>query len=334
MLRFGALTIALVASVACAFPQLYLPIVNTTTPTTEITISAPFAHTEISVPPFGGTRTSEEPPLTEHVESSIEVTSGFAATPYTAHIEASVTSDFPTETIVPPIAHTEITVTPPSLPTTSIDIVGVVSEPNRVYTEHIEFSITPEAQNTPGASTNVPEFAHTEIAVSQVQPSALSEINSPTTVGIGDITGSLIAGASISPPQSQPTVGIASPGQSSPLPVQGPPAVTLGTQAITLTPGFSTVVGTGSLTTIIALTTNSAGQSIVVIGTSSSTLSSTGTTLGNSIVNSLGASSTLSATSSSPGQSQGSAVVSWRWKEGLEVWLGFAIGVLGVAAVL
>lgn len=195
-------------------------------------------------PHFSDTSTSEEATSTEHVESSVEISSGgFEATPHTAHIEDPVTSAFPTTwPVVPPIERTAITVTPPYQPPSPTEIVGVVSESDIVFTEHIEYSVTPEPQNTPGASTKIPEFAHTEITVSQVQPTALGENSSPTTLGIGDIIGSL-AGASFSVPQSQPTVGIVSPGESSAPPVQGPPAVSVGSQAITLTVGFSTIIG-------------------------------------------------------------------------------------------
>lgn len=336
MLRFEALTTTLVASVTCAFPQPYAPIVNATTATTEIVTSFLYAYIEISVPPFSDTSTSEEATSTEHVESSVEISSGgFEATPHTAHVEDSVTSAFPTTSpVVSPTERTAITVTPPYQPSSPTEIVGVVSESNIVFTEHIEYSVTPEPQNTPRASTKIPEFAHPEITVSQVQPTALGENCSPTTLGIGNVISSLVAGASFSVLQSQPTVGILSPGESSAPPVQGPPAVTVGSQAITLTVGFSTIIGTGSATTLVALTTNSVGQSIVVIGTSSSTLLSAGTSPGSSIISGLGANSTPSATASSSGKTQGSAAMSWRWKWGMEVWLGFVGGILGIAAVL
>lgn len=348
MFLFEALIIALVASVVCAFPQAYPSTANSAISTT-IPISTPFPRTEISVPLFSDTSASEEATLTEHlksgvtelntdeprstehvessvagltskgvlptehIESSVEVTSGgFETTPYTAHIEESVTSVFPTTSLAVPIERTAITVTPPYHP----------------------FSVTPGPQNTPEASTLIAPFAHTEIAVSEIQPTALSENSSPTTVGIGDIIGSVVAGGSSFAPQSQLTAGTISPGQSFPPSAQGLPTVTVGTQAITLTPGFTTIIGTGSATTLVALTTDLVGQSIVVIGTSSSTLSSTGTTLDSSTVSSIGANSTQSATASGSGKSQGSAAMSWRRKWGMEVWLGFLGGILGVAAAL
>ena len=144
-------------------------------------------------------------------------------------------------------------------------------------------------------------------------PQYLAKIARPQHWGIDDIIGSPVAGASFSVPQSQPTVGIVSPGESSTPPVQGPLAVTVGSQAITLTVGFSTIIGTGSTTTLVALT-NSAGQSIVVIGTSSSMLLSAGTPPGSSIIGGLGASSTPSATASGSGKTQSSAAMSWRRK--------------------
>ncbi|OCL10877.1 hypothetical protein AOQ84DRAFT_374510 [Glonium stellatum] len=370
MFLFEALIIALVASVVCAFPQAYPSTANSAISTT-IPISTPFPRTEISVPLFSDTSASEEATLTEHlksgvtelntdeprstehvessvagltskgvlptehIESSVEVTSGgFETTPYTAHIEESVTSVFPTTSLAVPIERTAITVTPPYHPVSPTGIVGVVSGSNVALTEHIEFSVTPGPQNTPEASTLIAPFAHTEIAVSEIQPTALSENSSPTTVGIGDIIGSVVAGGSSFAPQSQLTAGTISPGQSFPPSAQGLPTVTVGTQAITLTPGFTTIIGTGSATTLVALTTDLVGQSIVVIGTSSSTLSSTGTTLDSSTVSSIGANSTQSATASGSGKSQGSAAMSWRRKWGMEVWLGFLGGILGVAAAL
>lgn len=158
-----------------------------------------------------------------------------------------------------------------------------------------------------------PRFPNSHILKSpflKFSPQYLAKIDCPQHWGIDDIIGSPVTGASFSVPQSQPTVGIVSPGESSTPLVQGPPAVIVGSQA-TLTVGFSAIIGTGSTTTLVALT-NSAGQSIVVIGTSSSTLLSAGTSPGSSIIGGLGASSTPNATASGSGKTQGSAAMSWR----------------------
>ena len=90
MLRFEALTITLshlslarfpnrVSSMMCMRKRLRAnrettdaPIVNATTAIAEMVTSFPYAHTEINIPPFSDTNTSEEATSTEYVRAVLK----------------------------------------------------------------------------------------------------------------------------------------------------------------------------------------------------------------------------------------------------------------------
>ncbi|OCK83460.1 hypothetical protein K432DRAFT_379472 [Lepidopterella palustris CBS 459.81] len=368
MLHLEAFTFACLAALICALPQIgdgnttFLPTAHLESSVTGLEpsqiSSTPgivfTAHIESSATGL----TTEEPTLTEHLESSI---TGSGEPESTEHVESSITpigtpkytaAPFiqktapPISTAVLPIAHTEISASasnpgqhtalgeqsPSTNPSGIIDIIG----------------------SALGGGTGPPATAAPQSQIQAVPTVTIGTQVLPLTSGISTVLGTgssttlvvlttnsagqsmvVIGGSSsILPPPATPTAPPAPP---------APPAITVGTQAITLTEGLSTVLGTGSATTLVAITTNLAGQSIVIVGTSTSTLLSTGTSSTSlnmyaSNTNSLKP-ATLSKTASSASASHSSGAVSvngmWKWDVdvGIQVFLGIGIGIIAMIGV-
>lgn len=168
-----------------------------------------------------------------------------------------------------------------TLPTTfNIPKVGVTETPET------GFEIVTREQNTPPViiprppapdivTTQIPTVIgiQTQYSVGRPpptsQPSATSGILDEIISRIGDPAPT--ARASNGP--NGGNQDITEPSMPATVPVND--RITLGPATLNLTPGLSTTIGTGTAATIVAMTTNDAGQTIIVVSSSGTAISAT-----------------------------------------------------------
>ncbi|KAF2476330.1 uncharacterized protein BDR25DRAFT_65262 [Lindgomyces ingoldianus] len=379
MLPVEIITLIILATTTAAFPQPQKP--NPVNITTPVITSIPqetlpgFIHGESTVTGF-----EEDPTITEeapgvgdpnkvHGESSVD---GFETTediqPTGGRVRGTPESTpavtptdfqsgiFITETPTIIFIHTEIEASitqldPGNEPQpTSIGAKGGVTDPaneNSGNSRSNNPTVPASAQPTSGGEALLTEIIS---KIGAPAPGAQPSTNPPSSTenpapngnqqsipGLENTEQPATPGVLVTAPGGQPTAPALTVDQS----------ITLGAQTLTLTPGLSTTVGTGSAATFVALTTNSVGQTIIVVSSSGTAVSATVTNAPvtvSGVKTGFDASLTASAshgahsTPSSLGGAaattsrKGSAAGRWRWEA--EWWISLVIGVLGIVVIL